>query len=102
MKLASVVTPPYIYHGWSTRKTFWEDKFTPVNMISCENFNVRKYKEIKNSDQYIALDIYLKLDCLYKKQSTYSLSSYYMVRSVNGLTASMTLSTRRRSNKTKM
>ena len=37
MKLLVVVIPPYIYHGWSTLKTFWEEiftlgKFTPVNM----------------------------------------------------------------------
>ena len=29
MKLLSVVTPPYIYHGCSNRKAFWEGKFTP-------------------------------------------------------------------------
>ena len=28
MKFLAVVTPPSIYHGVSTRKTFWEDKFT--------------------------------------------------------------------------
>ena len=28
MKLLSVVTPLSIYHSYSTRKTFWEEKFT--------------------------------------------------------------------------
>ena len=28
MKLLAVVTPPSIYHVCSTRKTFWEEKFT--------------------------------------------------------------------------
>ena len=28
MKLLAVVTPPSIYHGYSTWKTFWEEKFT--------------------------------------------------------------------------
>ena len=28
MKLLVVVTPPSIYHGCSTRKMFWEGKFT--------------------------------------------------------------------------
>ena len=28
MKLLVVVTPPPIYYGCSTRKTFWEEKFT--------------------------------------------------------------------------
>ena len=27
MKFLVVVTPPYIYHGYSTLKTFWEEKF---------------------------------------------------------------------------
>ena len=34
MKLPEVVTPSYIYHAWSTRKTFWEEKLTPVNIRS--------------------------------------------------------------------
>ena len=28
MKFLVVVTTPSIYHGCSTRKTFWEEKFT--------------------------------------------------------------------------
>ena len=28
MNLRGVVTSPSIYHGCSTRKTFWEEKFT--------------------------------------------------------------------------
>ena len=28
MKLLAVVTPSSMYHGCSTRKTFWEEKFT--------------------------------------------------------------------------
>ena len=28
MKILEVVTPPSIYHGCSTRKMFWEEKFT--------------------------------------------------------------------------
>ena len=28
MKFLIVVTPPSIYHGCSTRKRFWEEKFT--------------------------------------------------------------------------
>ena len=28
MKLLTVVAPPSIYHGCSTRKTFWEEKIT--------------------------------------------------------------------------
>ena len=64
MKLLSVVTPPSIYHGCSTRKTFWEENFTgkenlssAVNMKNCGRRNVRKHKEIKGSDKYATLDI---------------------------------------------
>ena len=32
MKLLSVITTPSIYHGCSTRKTFWEEKFTSVKI----------------------------------------------------------------------
>ena len=53
-----VVTPPSIYHGCSTWKTFLEEKFTgkkqdlfePVNMRNSGNHNCRKHIEIKDSD----------------------------------------------------
>ena len=71
MKLLSVVTPPSIYHGCSTRVTFWEEKitgkeklFSAVNMKSCGRHSVRKHKEIKGSDKYVTLDISLKFDNL--------------------------------------
>ena len=32
MNILAVVTTPYTYHGCSTRKTFSEGKFTPMNM----------------------------------------------------------------------
>ena len=64
MKLLVVVTQPSIYHGCSTRKTFWEEKFTgkenlflAVKMKNCVRHNVRKQKEIKGSDKYATLDI---------------------------------------------
>ena len=47
MKLLSVVTPPYFYHSCSTRKKFWEEKFTPVNVEMFGRCNVRKHSEIK-------------------------------------------------------
>ena len=65
MKFLVVVTPPSIYHGCSTRKTFWEKKITgkqdlfePVNMKNCGRFKVRKHKEIKGSDKCVTLNIY--------------------------------------------
>ena len=62
MNILTVVTPLSIYHGWSTRKTFWEEKFTDeenftlgefsaVKMINCGRRNVRKHREIKGSDK---------------------------------------------------
>ena len=69
MKLLAVLTPPYIYHGCSTWKTFWEEKFTgekklflAVNMKIFGRCNVRKQKKIKGSDKYVTLDISLKSD----------------------------------------
>ena len=55
MKFLVVVTPPSIYHGYSTRKTLRKEKFTgkkqdlfeSVNMKNCGQRNVRKHKEIK-------------------------------------------------------
>ena len=69
MKLLRVLTQPSIYHGCSTRKTFWEEKFTlgefiDVNMKNCGRSNVRKHRDIKSSDKYATLDIYLKFDSL--------------------------------------
>ena len=56
MKFRAVVTPQSIYRGYSTQKTFWEDKFTgkhdffeSVNMKNCSCCKVRKQKEIKGS-----------------------------------------------------
>ena len=62
MNLLAVVAPLSIYHGCSTRNTFWEEKFTlgefkPVNMKNCGRSNVSKHREIKYSDNYINLDI---------------------------------------------
>ena len=71
MKLLEVVTQPYIYHGCSTQKTFWEEKFTgEENLFSAVNMkiygchNVRKHRYIKGSDKYVTLEILLKMDSL--------------------------------------
>ena len=78
MKLLAAVTPPYIYHGCSTRTTFWEgnfkDKeiFLAVNMKICGRRNFRKHKDIKGSDKYVTLGISLKFDSLDKIKITSS------------------------------
>ena len=79
MKFLAVVTPPSIYHGCFTRKTFWEGKFTvkedlllAVDMKNCGHRNVRKHKEIRGSDKYVALDVSSKFDSLEKMKITSS------------------------------
>ena len=79
MRLLAVVTPPFIYHGCFTLKTFWEEKFTgkenlflAVDMKNCGRRNVRKHKEINGSDKNVTLDISLKFDSLDKMKITYS------------------------------
>ena len=61
MKFPVVVTPPSIYHGCSTRKTFWEENFTDkkqdlfvsVNMRNCGQSNVRKHREFKGNYEHV-------------------------------------------------
>ena len=85
MKFLLVVTPPSIYHGFSTRKTFWEEKFTgkqdlfeSVKMKNCGQSNVRKHKELKGSDKFVTLNMYEilniseKFDDLNKTETTSS------------------------------
>ena len=79
MKFLVVLTPPSIYHGCSTRKTFWEEKFTgkqylfqSVNMKNCGHRKVRKKKEIKGSDKCVTLNISDKFDSLNNMETTSS------------------------------
>ena len=71
MNLLAGATTLSIYIGCSTRKTLLEEKFTgeekftlgefsAANMKNCGRLNVRKYRDIKDSDKYITLDISLK------------------------------------------
>ena len=76
MKFLVIVTPPSIYHGSSTQKTFWEEKHTGkqdlfefVNMKKCGRRKVRKRKEIKGSDKYVTLNIYKILNITEKFDS---------------------------------
>ena len=64
MKFLVVVTPPSIYHGCSTQKTFWEEIFTgkqdlfqSVNMKNFGRRKIRKHKEIRCSDKCVTLNI---------------------------------------------
>ena len=77
MRFLAVVTLLSIYHGCSTQKTFWEEKFTgkkyffqSVNMKNCGRRKVRKLKEIRGSENIVTLDISAKFDSLNKMETT--------------------------------
>ena len=100
MKFLAVLTPPpSIYCGCSTKKTFWEDNFTPMNMISCGRINVRKHRDIKDGEKYMILDIYSKIDCMNKREVTSSESKDSIGIPGKGLNRSLDLTTKSPNNK---
>ena len=101
MKFLVVVTPQSIYHGCSTRKTFWEEKFTgkqyffhSMNMKNCGRRKVRKHKEIKGSDNCVTLNISEKFDSLNKMETTSSESKVELEGSGKGLVTALYLKTK--------
>ena len=109
MKFLVVVTLPSIYHGCSTRKTFWEEKFTgkkdlfeSVNIKNCGQHNVRKHKDIKGSDKCVTLNIYEivnisdKFDDLNKMETTSLESKVELEVSGKGLVTALALKTKAR------
>ena len=90
-KTLEVVTPPSIYYGYSTRKMFWEGKFTPENMKNCGHCNVMKHRKFKDGEKYITLEIYLKFGSLDKIKITSSEPKDYLGISGKGLITSMGL-----------
>ena len=103
MKFLVVVTPPSIYHGCSTRKTFWEENYTgkkylfqSVNMKSCGCRKVSKHKEIKGSDKISTLDISANFDSLNKLETTSSESKEKLGRSGKGLVTALAFKTKLR------
>ena len=108
MKFLVVVIPPSIYRGCSTRKKFWEEKFTgkqdlcySVNMKNCGRRKVRKHKEIKGSDKCVTLNISRKFDSLNNMETTSSDSKGRLGRSGKGLITALDLNTKARSKNTK-
>ena len=106
MKFVVVLTPPYIYHSCSTRKTFCEENFTgkkdlfqSVNMKNCCRRKVRKHKDIKGSDKYFTLNISEKFDSLNKMKTTSSDSKGKLGRSGKGLVNALAFKTKVRSQK---
>ena len=101
MKLLVVVTPPYIYHGCSTWKTFWDEMFTgkkyvfqSVNMKNRGRCKVRKHKEIKGSDKIVTLNVSENFDSLNKMETTSSESKGNLGRSGKGLVTALALKTK--------
>ena len=112
-----VVTPPSIYHGCSTRKTFWGGKFTgkkqylfePVNMRNCGKRNFRKHRKIKESDErvtyenmYEILKFLEKFDNLENMETTSSESKVKMEGSGKWLITALALKTNVGSKKRKL
>ena len=96
MKVLAVVTPSSIYHDCFTQKTLWEEKFTlgdftAVNMKICGRRNVRKHRDSKGRENYVTLDISLKLESLDKMKITSSESKDNFRRSGKELVTSMGL-----------
>ena len=101
MKFLVVVTTPSIYHGCSTRKTFWEEKFTgkkylfqSVNMKNCGRCKFRKHKEIKGSDNIVTLNISEEFDILNKMKTTSSESKGKLGISGKGLVTALAFKTK--------
>ena len=108
MKLLAVVTPPSIYHGCSTWKTFWEGKFKgrenlfpSMNIKFCGRCKVRKHKEIRGSDKIATLDISAKFDSLNKMETASSESKEKWEISGKGLVTALDFKTKVRSPKYK-
>ena len=91
MNFPAFVSLPSIYHDCSTWDTFWEEEFTTTKMRSFGHCNFIKQKDIRNSEEYIALEISLMIDCLYKREVTFSGSRDYVRSSGKWLTNSLTL-----------
>ena len=97
-----------MYHGCSTRKTFWKEKFTgkkdlfqSMKMKNCGRQKVGKHKEIKGSDKYVTLEISAKFDSLNKMETTSSESKGKLGRSGKGLVTALDQKTKVRSQKYK-
>ena len=114
MEFLVVVTPPSIYHGCSTWKVFWGEKFTgkqdlfeSVNMKNGGRRKVRKQKEIKDSDKCVTLNIYEilniseKFEDLNKMESTSSEPKVELERPGKGLVTALALKTKARPKKYK-
>ena len=98
MKFLVVVTPPSIYRGCSTKKTFRKEKFTgkqdlfqSVNMKNFGRHKVRKHKKIKGSEKIVTLNISAKFDSLNNMETTSLESKVELKISGKGLLTALDL-----------
>ena len=106
MNLIAIVTPPSIYHGCSSKKTFWEEiftlgEFTPVNKNIYGRQNVNKNIYIRDSVKYITLDTLLEFVSMDKTRITSSETKDNLARSGKKLITSLGLNNNVRSKKHK-
>ena len=73
--------------------------FQSVNMKDCGRHKVRKHKEIRGSDNFVALNVSETFDSLNKMETTSSESKEKLVRSGKGLVTALALNTKERSEK---
>ena len=66
-------------------------------MKNCVRSNVREHRDMKNNENYIAMDISLKFDNPNKMKIIYLEPKYYLRRSCNGLIIYLGLKAIRRS-----
>ena len=88
--------PLSINHGFSTWKTFCEEKFTgkrdlfqSMNMKKCGRCKVMKHEDIKSSDKIVTLNVSEKFDRPNKMKTTSSESNGKFVRSGKGLVTAL-------------
>ena len=108
MNFLAVVPPPSIYHGCSTRKTFWEEKFTgkedfflSVNMknvVISISGNTRLSGVLASTSPWTS---HPKFDTLDKMKITSSESKVKLERSGKGLITSLGFQAKARSQKYK-
>ena len=108
MNFLVVFATPSIYHGFSTQKTVWEEKFTgkqyfyqSMNMKNCVRRKVRKHKYIRGSDKCVTLNVSETFDSLNKMETKSSESKVKLGRSWKGLVTALALKTKARSEKYK-
>ena len=113
MKFLVVVTPPSIYHGCSTRKTFREEKFTgKQDLFESVNITILVIAKLGNTRRsrlltgvtlniYEILNISEKFESRNKMETTSSESKVELEISGKGLVTAMDINTKARSKNTK-